>query len=86
MSSNNFEITDLPIWGTDLSLGAKLLWFCHFRRAEAAANSALVREVLAILEQPHLGITSGVFAQELCDAGWMLSTSGALRAVLPITA
>lgn len=76
MSKINIE--ELPVWDADLSLGAKLLWLCHYSRADIERET--VRGTLSLLVEPE------TYAQELTAAGWVTAEGNSLRPVVPAMA
>jgi hypothetical protein len=75
---SKIKIDALPVWDTELSLGAKLLWICNFSRAEIERET--VRGTLALLAKPD------EYAAELSSAGWITRDGNSLRSVVPARA
>lgn len=76
MSKINIE--ELPVWEADLSLGAKLLWLCHYSRADIERET--VRGTLALLEELE------AYADELTASGWVTAEGNSLCPVVPAMA
>lgn len=77
-STRKIKIEELSVWDSDLSLGAKLLWLCHYSRADIEHET--VRGTLALLEEPE------AYTEELMASGWVTAEGNSLHSVVPATA
>lgn len=76
------KIQNTPIWSTDLSPGAKILWAVkRYKNVQLSGHARALSDLLE--EHSSRAAEVSVYASELRSAGWLERRGGKSVAVVP---